>query len=67
MPLDSRQEPPYYLAPKAFRPEILVDEHRNFVCDPTGTTFIGFDGPIGAMGELGRLAYTTRTPASRGF
>ena len=64
--LDPLQKPPYYLAPKAFRPEVLVDEKRILLIDPDGF-YLGFAGPWGAGGELGRLVMANRTPSSRGF
>lgn len=67
MALDSLQVPPYYLAPKADRAEVIVDEHRVILMDPTDLTMVGFDGSWGAAGRLGRLAYAVRTPSSRGF
>lgn len=67
MALDSLQAPPYYLAPKAKRPEVLVDQDRVMLMDPTDLTLIGTDGPVGSAGRLGRLAYAVRSPSNRGY
>lgn len=65
--LDSLPPPPVFLAPKADRPELLVDQHRVLIMDPTDQSLVGMDGARGAAGALGRLSYAERTPSSRGF
>lgn len=65
MALDSLQKPPSYLAPKADRPELLVDEYRLLLMDPATNTLVGRDGGRGMSGRLGRLMYAERTPSSR--
>lgn len=67
MPLDSLTRPPQYLAPKAQRPEVLVDQYRDMLMDPTDNSIVGMPGPMGAQGNLGRLTYAQRTPANRGY
>jgi len=66
MALDSLSAPPDYLAPKANRPELIVDEYRVMIMDPTDGTLLGHDGPRGAAGHLGRLVYAQRTRSNRG-
>lgn len=67
MPLDSSVQPPQYLAPKAQRPEVLVDERRDMLMDPVDNSIVGMPGPMGAQGNLGRLQYATRSPSNRSY
>jgi len=67
VPLDSNRIPPHYLGPTASRPEVITDVHRILLVDPTDGSYVGFDAPRGASGELGRMVYAGRTPASRAF
>lgn len=64
MPFDQFPDPPTYLAPKAKRPEVLVDQYRVMLIDPTDGSMVGFNTEIS---RLGRLQYATRTPSNRGF
>jgi len=57
--------PPQYIGPRRAVPDLLVDEHRNLLMDPTDMTYVGLDGLWGGAGYDGRLAYAERTPASR--
>ena len=65
MPLDSLIKPPQYIGPKPNRPDLLVDDHRVLLMDPTDNSYVGFDGPRGGSGVVGRLAYAERTPNAR--
>lgn len=78
MPLDStrtrtrtrtpnpRFVPPTYLT-QSRRPEVLVDQYRVMLMDPTDQSIVGIDGLWGSAGHLGRLAYANRTSSNRGF
>ena len=67
-PLDPAQRatPPwaYFAGPRHNRPTLIVDDHGVNLADPDGY-FVGFDAPRGGSGQLGRLVYAERTPASR--
>ena len=67
MALDSLQSPPVYLGPKADRPEVVVDQQRVLLMDPTDGSVVGVPGGQGAAGRLGRLVYGERSPSNRGF
>lgn len=67
MPLDSLRQAPQYLAPKAQRPEVLVDQYRDMLMDPTDNSIVGMPGPMGAQGNLGRLQYAARSPSNRSY
>jgi len=64
MPFDTTIAPPYYQAPTADRPDLLVDQYRTLIADPDGN-WIGQPGDLGGAGKLGRLVYAERTPSSR--
>ena len=53
-------DPPFYLAPKPLRPELLVDDRAVFLADPDGN-LIGIDGDWGRGGVLARLLYAGRS------
>lgn len=67
MPFDPTIPPPTTLAPKSIRPELLVDQYRFILIDPTDQSMVGFDGAWGAAGYLGRLVYAQRTLSNRGY
>lgn len=60
MPLDNSQIPPYYLGPTSSWPEVVVDEYRNMLIDPTDLSIVGQDP--GQAYRMGRLTQTTRSP-----
>jgi hypothetical protein len=45
-------------------PDVVVDEYRFLIMDPTDMTVVGFGGGWG-MRRVGRLVYADRTPLSR--
>lgn len=63
MPLDSSRIPPYFLAPKSSWPEVVVDEYRYLIIDPTDQSILGFDAS--PTYRMGRLVQTSRSSANR--